>query len=141
MVVLAHHATGNLVSAAMYKEFLLPFHKELTSAVPGPFVSFTFGICRDRLELFAEAGFDAYHFEWQVDARFAKEKVGARMCLVGCSRPPPGPLPGRSPRMSTSRHDMPSRPGSISSGPNVAVPLATPLENLKAIVEACREGY
>jgi hypothetical protein len=31
----------------------------------------------DRLELFADAGFDAYHFEWQVDAKMAVENLKA----------------------------------------------------------------
>jgi [methyl-Co(III) methanol-specific corrinoid protein]:coenzyme M methyltransferase len=140
LVVLADHATGNLVSPATYREFLLPFHKELTSAVTGPLILHVCGNCRDRLELFAEAGFDAYHFEWQVDARFAKEKVGSRMCLVGCINNPQVLYQG-TPEDVYKQARYAIEAGVDIIGPECAIPLATPLENLKAIVEACREGY
>jgi MtaA/CmuA family methyltransferase len=140
VVVLADHATGNLVSPATYREFLLPFHKELTSTVTGPLILHVCGNCRDRLELFAEAGFDAYHFEWQVDARFAKEKVGSRMCLVGCINNPQVLYQG-TPEDVYKQARYAIEAGVDIIGPECAIPLATPLENLKAIVEACREGY
>jgi uroporphyrinogen-III decarboxylase len=33
--------------------------------------------------MFADAGFDAYHFEWQFDAKEAVKRVGDRISLVG----------------------------------------------------------
>ena len=83
IVVLADHATGNLVSADHYARFLLPFHKELSRQIHGPTILHVCGNCTDRLEYFAQAGFDAYHFEWQVDARTTVETVGDRISLVG----------------------------------------------------------
>jgi MtaA/CmuA family methyltransferase len=65
-VVLADHATGDLVSPQHYKELLLPYHKIITQEVGGPLILHVCGDCSDRLEYFAEAGFHAYHFEWQV---------------------------------------------------------------------------
>ena len=83
IVVLADHATGNLVGPRHYQELLLPIHKELTREIDGPLILHVCGNCTDRLELFSQAGFDAYHFEWQVDAKSAVETVGDRMSLVG----------------------------------------------------------
>src|SRR5208283_1726263 len=83
IVVLADHATGNLVGPYHYEEYLLPIHQEITATIEGPLILHVCGNCMDRLELFADAGFDGYHFEWQVDSRVAVEKVGHRMCLVG----------------------------------------------------------
>ena len=82
-VVVADHATGNLVGPYHYKEYLLPFHKTIATQVGGPLILHVCGNCSDRLELFAEAGFDAYHFEWQVDAKEAVRRIGERMSLVG----------------------------------------------------------
>ena len=55
-VVLADHATGSLVSAAHYKEYLLPLHREMTALIEGPVILHVCGNCADRLELFADAG-------------------------------------------------------------------------------------
>lgn len=83
VVVLADHVTGNLVGAYHYEEYLLPIQKELTTAIEGPLILHVCGNCTDRLEMFANAGFDGYHFEWQVDSKVAVEKVGDRISLVG----------------------------------------------------------
>jgi [methyl-Co(III) methanol-specific corrinoid protein]:coenzyme M methyltransferase len=140
VVVLADHATGNLVSASHYRELLLPFHKEITAAVPGPLILHVCGNCRDRLELFAEAGFEGYHFEWQVDAKVAVEKVGGRMALVGCINNAQALYQG-TPEDVYKQARYAIEAGVDIIGPECAIPLATPLENLKAIVDAAKAGY
>jgi MtaA/CmuA family methyltransferase len=140
VVVLADHATGNLVSANHYRELLLPYHKEMTAAIPGPMILHVCGNCRDRLELFADAGFDAYHFEWQVDAKIAVEKVGRRMSLWGCVNNPQVLYQG-TPEDVYRQTRYAIEAGVHVIGPECALPLATPLSNLKAIVAAAQEGY
>ena len=140
VVVLADHATGNLISAEHYRELLMPFHKELTASVSGPLILHVCGNCRDRLELFADAGFEAYHFEWQVDAKFAMEKVGQRMSLWGCVNNPQVLYQG-TPEDVYRQTRYAIDAGVHVIGPECALPLATPLRNLKAIVDAAREGY
>jgi [methyl-Co(III) methanol-specific corrinoid protein]:coenzyme M methyltransferase len=129
-----------LVGADHYKEFLLPIHKEITAEIEGPLILHVCGNCLDRLELFADAGFDAYHFEWQVDAKVAVKRVGSRMALIGNVNNPQALYQG------TPEDVYKQARYAIESGVNVvapecAIPLATPLENLKAIVSAAREGY
>jgi MtaA/CmuA family methyltransferase len=140
VVVLADHATGNLVSPNHYKELLLPFHKTITAEIPGPLILHVCGNCADRLDLFADAGFEAYHFEWQVDARVAVAKVGHRMALAGCINNPQALYQG-TPEDVYAQTRYAIEAGVDIVGPECAIPLATPLENLKAIVEAAREGY
>ena len=140
VVVLADHATGNLVSPQHYRELLLPFRKEITAAVPGPLILHVCGNCGDLLEMFAEAGFEAYHFEWQVDAKVAVQKVGGRMALAGCVNNPQVLYQG-TPEDVYKQARYAIEAGVDIIGPECAVPLATPLENLRAIVEAAREGY
>ena len=67
IVVLADHATGNLIGSYHYEEHLLPLHQEITAQVGGPLILHVCGDCSERLELFARSGVDGYHFEWQVD--------------------------------------------------------------------------
>ncbi len=140
MVVFGDHVTGSLVSAKHYEELLLPLHKEIVSQIHGPLILHVCGNCRDRIELFADAGFDAYHFEWQVDPVFAVNTVGDRMSLAGCVNNPEVLLQG------TPEDVYRQARAAIDAGVNIicpecAIPLTTPMENLKAIVEAAAEGY
>ena len=140
IVVLADHVTGNLVGPYHYQELLQPIHKEITSRIEGPLILHVCGNCADRLEMFAEAGFDAYHFEWQVDARMAVEKVGHRMSLVGNVNNPQVLYQG-TPEDVHKQVRYAIEAGVNIIGPECAIPLSTPLENLKAIVSAVNEGY
>lgn len=140
IVVLADHATGNLVGPRHYQELLLPVHKELTREINGPLILHVCGNCTDRLELFSQAGFDAYHFEWQVDAKRAVETVGDRMSLVGNVNNPQALLQG-TPEDVYKQARYAIAAGVQMIGPECAIPLPTPLENLKAIVAAVHEGY
>jgi MtaA/CmuA family methyltransferase len=140
IVVIGDHATGDLISAETYAEILLPYHKELTQAIDGPTILHVCGNCADRLDLFAQAGFDAYHFEWQVDAKQAVEMVGDRMSLIGNVNNPQTLLLGTPDEVFTqARYAIDA--GVDLIGPECAIPLTTPLENLKAIVAAAKEGY
>ncbi len=140
VVVLADHVTGDLAGPYHYRELLQPIHKEITSQVGGPLILHVCGNCIDRLELFAEAGFEAYHFEWQMDAKVVVEKVGNRMSLVGCINNPQVLYQG-TPDDAYAQARYAIEAGVNIIGPECAIPLATPLENLKAIVSAVQEGY
>ncbi len=140
VVVLADHATGNLVGPYTYEDYLLPIHREITAAVGGPLILHVCGNCSDRLELFASSGVDAYHFEWQVDAREAVRRVGDKISLVGNVNNPRTLLQG-TPDDVRAQARYAIEAGVNLIGPECAVPLTTPMENLKAIVAAVREGY
>jgi MtaA/CmuA family methyltransferase len=139
-VVLADHATGNLVGPYHYRDLLLPLHREITAAIDGPIILHVCGNCLDRLELFADSGVDAYHFEWQVDAKAAVERIGARVSLVGNVNNPQALLQG-TPEDVYRQARYAVEAGVDIIGPECAIPLATPLANLQAIAAACREGY
>ncbi len=140
IVVVADHATGDLVSAKVYKEYLQPRHKIITSEIGGPLILHVCGNCKDRIEMFADAGFDAYHFEWQLDAKDAVARVGDRISLVGN-------IDNANVLFMGTPEDVYKQARyAIESGVNIiapecAIPLETPLENLKAISEAVRAGY
>jgi [methyl-Co(III) methanol-specific corrinoid protein]:coenzyme M methyltransferase len=140
VVVIADHATGNLVGSYHYKDLLLPIHQEITSTIEGPLILHVCGNCLDRLELFADAGFDAYHFEWQVDAKVAVEKVGQRLALIGNVNNSQVLYQG-SPEAVRKQVRYAIEAGVNIIAPECAIPLATPIENLKALVEAVHEGY
>lgn len=139
-VVLADHATGDLVGPHHYQEYLLPIHKELTARIEGPLILHVCGNCRDRLTLFAEAGFDAYHFEWQMDAGAVVKEVGDRLSLVGNVNNAETLLMG-TPEAVYRQARYAVEAGVHMIGPECAIPLPTPMENLKAIFSAVHEGF
>jgi MtaA/CmuA family methyltransferase len=139
-VVLADHATRNLVGPHHYEEYLLPIHQEITAQVGGPIILHVCGNCSDRLELFARTGVDAYHFEGAVDSKEAVKRVGDRISLVGNINNARTLLQG-TPEDVYQQARYAIAAGVNIIGPECAIPLSTPLENLRAIVEAARAGY
>jgi [methyl-Co(III) methanol-specific corrinoid protein]:coenzyme M methyltransferase len=140
IVVMADHVTGNLVGPYHYKELLLPVHQEITAQIEGPLILHVCGDCTDRLDYFAESGVDAYHMEWQVDAKMAVARVGDRMSLVGNVNNPQVLYQG-TPEDVHKQVRYAIEAGMNIIGPECAIPLSTPMENLKAIVSAAHEGY
>ena len=138
-ITLADHATGDLISPQMYCEFLLPVHKEIIQRIGAPIILHICGNCADRLHYFVEAGFDAYHFEWQVDAREAVKVVNSKMSLIGNISNTKALYRGKPEDIySQARYSIEAGVNIIA--PECAVPLRTPLQNLKAIVEAAKRG-
>jgi MtaA/CmuA family methyltransferase len=140
IVVLADHATRNLVGPYHYEQYLLPLHQEITNQAGGPIILHVCGNCSDRLELFARSGVDAYHFEWQVDSREAVRRIGHKISLVGNVNNPQALLQG-TPEDVYKQARYAIEAGVNLIGPECAIPLSTPIENLKAIVEAAHRGY
>lgn len=140
VVVIADHATGDLVSPKTYQDFLLPVHQEMNQRIGGPTILHLCGNCSDRLRLFVEAGFDAYHFEWQVDAKMAVQTVNREMSLIG-NISNKNVLFGGTPEDVYKQARYSIEAGVDILAPECAVPLQTPIENLKAIVEAAKQGY
>lgn len=139
-VVLADHATGSLVSPRTYEEYLLKRHQIVTAEIGGPMILHVCGDCRDRVDMFSRAGFDAYHFEWQLDAKTVVEQVAGRISLVGCIACADALFSG-TPEQVYEQARYAIEAGVDIIAPECAIPLETPLANLQAIVAAAAEGY
>lgn len=132
ILCLADHATGDLVRGAMYRDFLQPIHHELVRELGCPLVLHICGNTLDRLGYIVEAGFDAFHFDSKVDAVDAVRAVGGRMSLVGNVNNPTVLYKG-TPEMVEEQARYAIQAGVQVLGPECAVPLRTPIENLRAI--------
>jgi len=135
IICMADHATGMMVSPLVYRDMLLPIHKEITSEIDGPVVLHCCGNTNDRLEYFAESGIVCYHFESQVDIKKAVEVAKGKIALMGNVNNPEILLSGDRDEVIQACHNA------INAGVNIlapecAVPLTTPLSNLRALVEA-----
>jgi [methyl-Co(III) methanol-specific corrinoid protein]:coenzyme M methyltransferase len=139
VLCIADHTTGNLIRAGMYRDFLLEIHQEINARIGGPTVLHCCGPTLDRMEYFAQAGFDAYHFESANDAVKARQIVGQRMSLIGNINNPDTLLRG-TPEDVLRECRYAIAAGVDILGPECAVPLRTPNRNLLAILAAAEES-
>jgi MtaA/CmuA family methyltransferase len=137
VLCIADHATGDLVGPWVYRDMLLPYHQELTQRLGCPTVLHICGNTLNRLEYICESGFDAFHFDSKVDAKKAAEKVSGRISLMGNINNPEFLLMG-TPDQIADQVRYAIQAGIDVIGPECAIPLSTPLENLEAIVQTAR---
>jgi [methyl-Co(III) methanol-specific corrinoid protein]:coenzyme M methyltransferase len=138
VLCIADHATGDLVSPKMYRDFLLPYHQELTQCLGCPTVLHICGNTLNRLKYICESGFDAFHFDSKVDAVKAVQEVEGRISLVGNVSNIQALYSG-TPDQVAEQTCYALDAGVQIVGPECAVPLRTPLENLKAITRAVQD--
>jgi MtaA/CmuA family methyltransferase len=137
IICLADHASGGIVSPLAYRDFLLPVHQEIFSLIGSPSVLHCCGNTSDRIHFFAQSGVDAYHFESQVNPSHAVAQAGGRMTLIGNINNPQVLLHGsRQQVLQACRATIDA--GVQILAPECAVPLATPVENLQALVQAAK---
>lgn len=137
VLCLADHATGDLVSPKTYRDFLLPYHKELTQRIGCPMVLHICGNTLDRMGYICESGFDCFHFDSKVDAEDAVKEVDGRISLMGDVNNPDVLLNG-TPDQVAEQTQYAMEAGVEVIGPECAVPLRTPLENLKMIAHVVK---
>jgi [methyl-Co(III) methanol-specific corrinoid protein]:coenzyme M methyltransferase len=132
---LGDHATGDLVSARTYREFLFPIHQELAERIEGPVVLHICGDTHDRLPDIARTGFACFHYDTKVPARTARQLAGDRLALMGGVNDPVTLASGDVARVR--REVFAALDARIDIvGPECAVPLNAPLAGLRAIRDA-----
>lgn len=135
VVVVADHSTGDMVRAETYRDFLLPVHRALTRELGAPTIFHCCGRSLDRMEYYAQAGFDCYHFESVNDAREAVRIVDGRISLAGNVSAPNALLNG-TPEDVRRQVNNAIAAGVQIIAPECAVPLVTPNANLRALTAA-----
>ncbi len=136
ILCLADHATGDLVSARMYTDFLAPVHREILAELNCPVILHICGKTLDRMEAIAAVGFDAFHFDSKNNAKTAVDLVGDRLALVGNVNNPETLLHGTLEQVAQqARYAVAA--GVRIIGPECAIPLHTPTENLREITRVC----
>lgn len=137
-VMWADHTTGDLCRAETYRDFLLEMHQQITQSIGGPGIFHCCGKTIDRVHLFAEAGWDVFHFESQVDAREARAAAGERMALMGNLNNPALLYQGTYDDVYRACWDLLDA-GVDGLAPEGSVPLITKKEPLQAIAAAARD--
>jgi MtaA/CmuA family methyltransferase len=139
-LTLPDHATGDLVSADYYKRFLRDLHTEFAERLSVPIILHICGRTVDRMGYIAETGMAAFHYD-------SKNKPGESMAAVhGCCAlvgniNNPETLFARSPEHVNKEVLANLEAGIHMVGPECAIPLQTPIENLVEIPKAVREWH
>lgn len=134
VICMADHATGGMVSPDMYRDFLLPLHQEIVTEIGCPTVLHCCGDTTDRLKYFVQTGIDCYHFESQVNVEQAVAIAAGEMTLIGNINNPEVLLRGSPEQVTVACHAAIEGGVQILS-PECAVPLTTPIENLRTLVD------
>ena len=137
-IMWADHANRELVSPLMYRDFLLEMHQEVTEEIGGPSIFHCCGETTDRIDYFAEAGWDCFHFESQVDPHVAKEIVGDRMSLMGNINNPTTLFSGTYEDTYDACMKV-LEAGVNGVAPEGSVPLGTKMEVLQALADSARD--
>jgi MtaA/CmuA family methyltransferase len=135
VVTLADHATGDLVSAAMYEDLLWPLHCRIAQESRVPLILHICGNTADRIGLIARSGLACFHFESKVSAAEAARLADGRITLMGNLNNPELLLHGTPEQVRTEARRA-HADGVHIIAPECAVPLTTPTANLQAIAEA-----
>jgi [methyl-Co(III) methanol-specific corrinoid protein]:coenzyme M methyltransferase len=134
VICLADHATGGMVSPRMYRDFLLPLHQEIVGQMGCPTVLHCCGDTTDRLAYFAQTGVDCYHFESVVRVEDAVSAAAGHMTLIGNVNNPRTLLAGAVDDV-IGECTRAIEAGVDILSPECAVPLTTPTENLRVLVD------
>lgn len=137
-LTLPDHATGDLVRAEYYRDFLQDIHTELCERIPCPLILHICGATEDRMPYIRETGFDAFHFDSKNDVRRSLQAMQGKCRLVGNINNPQT-LFCSTPDAVREEVRRVLDAGLTLVGPECALPLACPLENLKAIPETIRQ--
>jgi Uroporphyrinogen-III decarboxylase len=138
IITVADHATKDLCSPLAYRDFLLPIHSILAKEIKAPVMLHICGDTADRIEYIAQTGLSSFHFESKVDACKAVETAAGRMAMIGNINNP-STLLFKKPQDVRKEVQYAIKCGLDIIGPECAVPLTTPLENLKEIASATKE--
>ena len=134
-LTLPDHATGDLVSGDYYRRYLRDLHVEFVDRIPIPLILHICGKTIDRMGYIAETGFAAFHYDSKNDPAESMGVVGDRIALIGNVNNPET-LFARGPEEVQAEVRKNLDAGIKLVGPECAIPLQTPLENLKAIPAA-----
>jgi [methyl-Co(III) methanol-specific corrinoid protein]:coenzyme M methyltransferase len=130
--------SGNLISANTYRDFILPYHRELCAAIPAPTILHICGRSTRHTQYIAETGATAYNFDEGVDPQTAHKHLDGRVALTGYVPTVSVLLDGTPDEVYASAIECLNN-GVHMLTPGCALAPRTRLENIAAMTRAARE--
>jgi [methyl-Co(III) methanol-specific corrinoid protein]:coenzyme M methyltransferase len=137
-ICLGDHCTRDLCSPDTYRDFLKEIHHELAERIDCPLILHICGDSSDRIEYIAETGVACFHFDSKVPTETAKSLAGGKLALMGGTSNYAIIRKG-SPELIAFdvREKIENKINII--GPECAVPLDAPMENLKILARETKK--
>jgi [methyl-Co(III) methanol-specific corrinoid protein]:coenzyme M methyltransferase len=137
-ILLVDHATRDLCGPRMYEQYLVPLHQRLAEEINAPVILHICGNTSDRIEMIAQTGLACFHWDTKTGSSVeARRLAGQHLALMGgisnyrLLQATPEEIAADSVAAANAGIDV--------VGPECAIPLATPLANLLAVVPSAHE--
>ncbi|MDR0767874.1 MAG: MtaA/CmuA family methyltransferase [Methanosarcinales archaeon] len=130
-------SSGDLISGPMYAEFALPSIKRMRKGTGAPTILHICGNTKPMLEHIAGSGVEGFSFDKAVPVWYAKQKLGdvsayGNLDVIEL-------FPNGTPQDVYNATVEVIRQGVNIAGTACDVPETTPVENIRAFVQACKE--
>ncbi len=137
-LTLADHCTRDLCSPNAYSEFLTEVHQEIHDRLPCPLVLHICGDTSDRIPMIRTTGIECFHFDSAVSTAVARQLAGEQLALMGGTSNFTIVKDGTPEKIEADvaeklRHQI------DIVGPECAVPLDAPHENLVTLVAEAKK--
>ena len=123
-----------------YERYLKDIHTEMVERIPCPLILHICGRTVDRMPFIAETGMASFHFDSKNTPEESMDTVERRISMVGNINNPET-LYARTPDEVRKEVIRNLDAGVQMVGPECAIPLQTPLDNLLEIPRAVREWH
>ncbi|OGF51280.1 MAG: hypothetical protein A2044_04265 [Candidatus Firestonebacteria bacterium GWA2_43_8] len=139
-ICVGDHATRDLCSPETYRDFVLPLHKELAKEIPVPVMLHICGNTSDRIRYINDTGFAGFHYDSKSTDEKIAELASPKLALIGGTDNP------TLMRLGTKAEFWKDIETKLKFkvdilGPECAVPLDTPLKNLKMFADYRKEKF
>lgn len=131
-------SSGDLISGEMYNTFVKPYIKKIAKSTKIPKILHICGDTSPMLDSIRETGIECFSFDKKVSVAYAYKKMQNKMTLYG-NLDVIDLLPRKSPDDVYKAAQECIYQGVNIVGTACDVPPTTPLENIKAFVNACKE--
>ena len=136
-LTLADHCTRDLCAPKAYRDFLKDIHAELHERIRIPIFLHICGDTADRIEFIRNTGLECFHYDSKVPTRKARELAGDKLALMGGSSNFTV-VRGGTPETIAADVREKLAAGIDIVGPECAVPLDAPWQNLKALADEAK---
>lgn len=134
----ADHATRDLCSPDAYRDFLMELHQEMSDKLPCPLILHICGDTSDRITYIRETGMECFHFDSKVPTQTARDLAGDSLSLMGGTSNFDVIRKG-TPEIIIGDVKEKHSCGIDIIGPECAVPLDAPYNNMKIIAEEVKK--
>ncbi|HEY61834.1 MAG TPA: MtaA/CmuA family methyltransferase [Anaerolineae bacterium] len=128
----------DLISSETYRDFIMPYHKQLCPAIPAPTILHICGKSTGHLPYIVQTGTTCYNFDEGVDIKEAVKILKGKVLISGYVPAVSVMLQGTPEEVYRSSIECLDNGVELLT-PGCALPAHTPLENIAAMTQAAKD--